>query len=359
MRKGSVVTWLHSDHLGSASLATDLGGIPVPGSETRYKPFGEIRFGSSGLPTDRRFTGYARERAGYVGSLDFAQARYYSPYLGRFISADTLVPRPGDPQSLNRYAFVRNSPLVRIDPSGHFDIPTWENVHDFLAGANFSLISANALAVSESDRRNLLVYTSPLGESRDSNAAYQAGQISGSVLAIVQGGFEIGGGIAAGGSGAAACGTGVLCVAGAPMLAGGVALAGHGSLVATNGAVQLAQDLPVLFHGARELRKNMEAGGESFAPWDSAHHIVPNKIGYGRADEGRTILNEVGIGINEAVNGVKLPWFRHQSMGLHKMEAVNEVVRRLARVRGNKKAIIRELGKIHDEIGSNSFTFPE
>jgi len=123
MRKGSVVTWLHSDHLGSASLATDLNGNPVAGSETRYKPFGEIRFGSSGLPTDRRFTGYARERAGYVGSLDFAQARYYSPYLGRFISADTIVPRPGDPQSLNRYAYSLNSPLRYVDPDGHQSIP--------------------------------------------------------------------------------------------------------------------------------------------------------------------------------------------------------------------------------------------
>jgi len=121
MRKGAAVMWLHSDHLGNASLATDLSGNPVPGSETRYKPFGEIRFGSSGLPTDRRFTGYARERANYVGSLDFAQARYYSPLLGRFLSADTIVPRPDDPQAFNRYSYSRNSPLSRIDPTGHAD----------------------------------------------------------------------------------------------------------------------------------------------------------------------------------------------------------------------------------------------
>jgi hypothetical protein len=35
------------------------------------------------------------------------------------MSADTIVPRPSDPQSLNRFAFVRNNPLKYVDPSGH------------------------------------------------------------------------------------------------------------------------------------------------------------------------------------------------------------------------------------------------
>jgi RHS repeat-associated protein len=54
-----------------------------------------------------------------VGSLMDYGARIYSPLLGRFLSADSVVPRPGDPQSLNRYSYVYNSPLVNIDPSGH------------------------------------------------------------------------------------------------------------------------------------------------------------------------------------------------------------------------------------------------
>ncbi len=40
--------------------------------------------------------------------------------LGRFLSLDTLVPRPGDPQSLNRYAYVLNNPLRYTDPTGHW-----------------------------------------------------------------------------------------------------------------------------------------------------------------------------------------------------------------------------------------------
>ncbi len=46
-------------------------------------------------------------------------ARYYDPAVGRFISADTIVPNPMDPQQLNRYSYVRNNPVLYRDPSGH------------------------------------------------------------------------------------------------------------------------------------------------------------------------------------------------------------------------------------------------
>jgi len=35
------------------------------------------------------------------------------------VTADTVVPNPTDPQSLNRYSYVRNNPMTLIDPSGH------------------------------------------------------------------------------------------------------------------------------------------------------------------------------------------------------------------------------------------------
>jgi len=43
----------------------------------------------------------------------------YDPLLGRFLSADGVVADYGNPQDLNRYAYVRNSPLNWVDPSGH------------------------------------------------------------------------------------------------------------------------------------------------------------------------------------------------------------------------------------------------
>ncbi|NOZ51178.1 MAG: hypothetical protein GXP37_14215 [Chloroflexi bacterium] len=41
------------------------------------------------------------------------------PPLGRFIQPDTIVPNPGDPQSLNRYSYAGNNPVRYSDPSGH------------------------------------------------------------------------------------------------------------------------------------------------------------------------------------------------------------------------------------------------
>ncbi len=50
----------------------------------------------------------------------FYGARYYDPVIGRFITADTIVQAPFDPQSFNRYAYCRNNPLKYVDPSGHW-----------------------------------------------------------------------------------------------------------------------------------------------------------------------------------------------------------------------------------------------
>jgi len=112
MRKDGILTYLHGDHLGSASMTTNaLGGV---GDEMRYYPYGETRHGS--MSTDRRFTGQREETA--IGLYDY-KARYYDPVIGRFIQADTIVPEPRNPQALNRYAYVYGNPLRYTDPSGH------------------------------------------------------------------------------------------------------------------------------------------------------------------------------------------------------------------------------------------------
>ena len=43
----------------------------------------------------------------------------FRPGAGRFASADTIVPNPANPQSLNRFSYTRNNPLGFIDPTGH------------------------------------------------------------------------------------------------------------------------------------------------------------------------------------------------------------------------------------------------
>ncbi|MCA9933925.1 MAG: RHS repeat-associated core domain-containing protein, partial [Anaerolineales bacterium] len=67
--------------------------------------------------TDRGFTGQKESMADL--GLYYYNARWYSPLVGRFLSADTLVPDPANPQSFNRYSYGLNNPLKYIDPTGH------------------------------------------------------------------------------------------------------------------------------------------------------------------------------------------------------------------------------------------------
>ncbi|MCZ7672018.1 MAG: RHS repeat-associated core domain-containing protein [Chloroflexi bacterium] len=85
-------------------------------------PFGDWRTEPDNLPTNRGFTGHVHNNLG--GGADdlgliYMNARFYLPALGRFASADTIVPNPTNPQFLNRYSYTRNSPLGFTDPTGH------------------------------------------------------------------------------------------------------------------------------------------------------------------------------------------------------------------------------------------------
>jgi RHS repeat-associated protein len=70
---------------------------------------------SGTLNTDEKFTGQRLDQDG----LYYYGARYYDASIGRFISADTTVPDPANPQALNRYSYCYNNPLKYVDPSGH------------------------------------------------------------------------------------------------------------------------------------------------------------------------------------------------------------------------------------------------
>lgn len=49
-------------------------------------------------------------------------ARWYHPALGRFVSADTIVPEPGNPQGLNRYSYSYENPVLYVDKDGHIPV---------------------------------------------------------------------------------------------------------------------------------------------------------------------------------------------------------------------------------------------
>ncbi|MCB8953070.1 MAG: RHS repeat-associated core domain-containing protein [Ardenticatenales bacterium] len=91
----------------------------MPAFYTPYLPYrtAPTHLQPAGLPyTDRGFTG--QKHNDDLG-LIYYNARYYLPGVGRFVSADTIVPGPANPQSLNRYAYALNNPVRYTDPSGH------------------------------------------------------------------------------------------------------------------------------------------------------------------------------------------------------------------------------------------------
>lgn len=117
LRAGGVVYFLHGDHLGSTTLVTGQSGQEV--ARQGYYPYGDTRYAIGVPPTDRLYTGQRWEA---FGLYDYG-ARMYSPELARWVSADTMVPDPLNPQSFNRYAYVYNRPLVYIDRDGHIPWP--------------------------------------------------------------------------------------------------------------------------------------------------------------------------------------------------------------------------------------------
>jgi RHS repeat-associated protein len=114
MRTGTDLKFLLGDHLGSTSVTALASG--AFDTETRYYPWGGVRYSYGTTPTDYRFTG--QQEIATIG-LYFYNSRFYDTALGRFVSPDSIIPNPGDPVSFDRFAYVRNDPLKYVDPSGH------------------------------------------------------------------------------------------------------------------------------------------------------------------------------------------------------------------------------------------------
>ena len=88
--------------------------------QQEYDPWGKVRNGGISA-TSINFTGQRLDGTGLL----YYHARMYDPVLGRFVSADSIIPGQSDtagtanPQNLNRYSYVNNNPVNRTDPSGH------------------------------------------------------------------------------------------------------------------------------------------------------------------------------------------------------------------------------------------------
>ncbi len=131
--------YYHSDHLGGTNLITNNTGVVKQLVE--YEPFGlpskNERYGTVDEEASHLFTG--KELDEETG-LYYYGARYYNPVIGRFITPDTIVQNPYDPQTLNRYSYTSNNPVNRIDADGHKW--SWKKFWHSAVGAFVGVVAA-------------------------------------------------------------------------------------------------------------------------------------------------------------------------------------------------------------------------
>ena len=96
MRANNANYTLIGDQVSSTVMVVDASGNVV--AQSLYYPFGQERYRSGTMPTDKTYTSQREED---FGLLDY-NARYYSAALGSFVSPDTLVPQPSNMLDWNR-----------------------------------------------------------------------------------------------------------------------------------------------------------------------------------------------------------------------------------------------------------------
>jgi RHS repeat-associated protein len=156
----SLAYYRHPDRLGSSRLAS----TPTRGiySDTAYAPFGEP-YAQTGT-ADPSFTGQNQDTASNL--YDFLY-REHSPIEGRWISPDPAglaAVSLTDPQSWNRYAYVRNLPLGLEDSNGMgyywlgnclyyrqyaYVNGQFDSSDDFFIGCTNSYVNSNSSAGSD------------------------------------------------------------------------------------------------------------------------------------------------------------------------------------------------------------------
>jgi RHS repeat-associated protein len=136
---GLVVYW-HRDALGSIVSVSDRDGTVM--ERMAFDPWGR-RLRDTGLVDayldpahgDRGFTGHEHlDELSYI----HMNGRVFDPFLGRFLSADSIIEAPDALQSYNRYSYVLNNPMRYADPSGHC-------IWDGCAAEVFMVVAGTAL----------------------------------------------------------------------------------------------------------------------------------------------------------------------------------------------------------------------
>ncbi len=90
----------------------------------------------------------------------------YDPVIGRFISPDNVIPDQYNPQSLNRYSYCLNNPLIYTDPSGHsIGTHITRPVSDSFNIVHFTVGGVNAAVVGNEHGYYIIVQTNQIIQS--------------------------------------------------------------------------------------------------------------------------------------------------------------------------------------------------
>ncbi|MEM6630839.1 MAG: SpvB/TcaC N-terminal domain-containing protein [Bacteroidota bacterium] len=111
---GILDRYQYSNHLGSVSLELD-GNASILSYE-EYHPYGTVAYqmtNASVYSTTKRYRYTGMERDEESG-LNYHAARYYMPWLGRWLKPDPS----GVSDGINVFAYTRNNPVSHIDSNG-------------------------------------------------------------------------------------------------------------------------------------------------------------------------------------------------------------------------------------------------
>lgn len=110
----NLIRYQHPNHQGSCTLETDDTGNVITYEE--YHPFGTTSYqatNSSITAAAKRYRYTGMERDEETG-LSYHNARYYIPWLGRWLNPDPI----GIGDGVNVYAYCKNNPIKHLDNFG-------------------------------------------------------------------------------------------------------------------------------------------------------------------------------------------------------------------------------------------------
>lgn len=135
-------------------------------SAVSYKPFGSV-YSTTGSD---RIT-YAGETIDSPTGLVYLSARYMDPSTGRFYALDPELGSLSSPQTLNRYVYCANSPLIHTDPTGRF----------------LNLIAGAVGAVVGGVIGGVVAYVATGGDLQATGAAMLGGMVAGGLAGLTMG----------------------------------------------------------------------------------------------------------------------------------------------------------------------------